>query len=50
PVMPQDLEDAESSQGVRVEEGDILLVRTGNYRKRLDLGCSTCTRVFISMK
>ena len=38
PVMPQDLEDAESSQGVRVEEGDILLVRTGNYRKRLDLG------------
>ena len=38
PVMPQDLEDAEISQGVRVEEGDILLVRTGNYRKRLDLG------------
>ena len=38
PVMPQDLEEAEKSQGVRVEEGDILLVRTGNYRKRLDLG------------
>ena len=36
PVMPQDLEDAEARQGVRVEEGDILLVRTGNYRKRLD--------------
>ena len=35
---PQDLEEAERSQGVRVEEGDILLVRTGNYRKRLDLG------------
>ena len=38
PVLPQDLEEAERSQGVRVEEGDILLVRTGNYRKRLDLG------------
>ena len=38
PVMPQDLEEAERSEGVRVEEGDILLVRTGNYRKRLELG------------
>ena len=38
PVMPQDLEAAERAQGVRVEEGDILLVRTGNYRKRLDTG------------
>ncbi len=38
PVMPQDLEEAERSEGVRVEEGDILLVRTGNYRKRLDTG------------
>jgi len=38
PVMPQDLEAAERAQGVRVEEGDILLVRTGNYRKRLDMG------------
>ena len=38
PVMPQDLEEAERLEGVRVEEGDILLVRTGNYRKRLDLG------------
>ena len=38
PVMPQDLEEAERAQGVRVEEGDILLVRTGNYRKRLDRG------------
>ena len=38
PVMPRDLEEAERSEGVRVEEGDILLVRTGNYRKRLDLG------------
>ena len=38
PVMPEDLDEAERSEGVRVEEGDILLVRTGNYRKRLDLG------------
>ena len=38
PVMPEDLEAAERLQGVRVEEGDILLVRTGNYRLRLDRG------------
>ena len=38
PVMPADLEAAEQAQGVRVEEGDILLIRTGNYRMRLDTG------------
>ncbi len=38
PVMPSDLEAAERAQGVRVEEGDILLVRTGNYRRRLEQG------------
>ena len=38
PVMPEDLEAAEALEGVRVEEGDILLVRTGNYRKRLETG------------
>ncbi len=38
PVMPQDLDAAEALQGVRVEEGDILLVRTGNYRRRLESG------------
>ena len=38
PVMPEDLEEAERLQGVRVEEGDILLVRTGNYRRRLEQG------------
>ncbi|MEK7814311.1 MAG: cyclase family protein, partial [Chloroflexota bacterium] len=38
PVMPEDLEAAEELEGVRVEEGDVLLVRTGNYRKRLELG------------
>ena len=34
-VMPDDLEAAESEQGVTVAEGDILLVRTGHAR-RLD--------------
>ena len=38
PVMPEDLEAAERAQGVRVGEGDILLVRTGNYRMRLERG------------
>jgi kynurenine formamidase len=30
-VMPEDLEAAEQRQGVRVEPGDILLIRTGYY-------------------
>jgi kynurenine formamidase len=34
-VMPQDLEAAEQLQGVRVEPGDILLIRTGYYGRRL---------------
>ena len=38
PVMPEDLEAAERLEGVRVVEGDILLVRTGNYRMRLEKG------------
>ena len=38
PVLPEDLEAAERAHGVHVEEGDILLVRTGNYRMRLDCG------------
>ena len=38
PVMPEDLEEAERMQRVHVEEGDILLVRTGNYRRRLEQG------------
>ena len=38
PVMPEDLEAAEQAEGVRVQEGDILLVRTGNYRMRLETG------------
>ncbi|MBI2467243.1 MAG: cyclase family protein [Candidatus Rokubacteria bacterium] len=37
-VMPADLEAAERAQGVRVEPGDILLVRTGYYARRLAEG------------
>ena len=37
-VMPEDLEAAETAQGVRVESGDILLVRTGYYARRLAEG------------
>ena len=41
PVLPEDLEAAEQAQGVRLEEGDILLTRTGNYRMRLERGPSS---------
>ena len=37
-VMPEDLDAAERAAGVTVEPGDIVLVRTGNYRRRLELG------------
>jgi kynurenine formamidase len=37
-VMPEDLEAAERTAGVRVEPGDILLVRTGYYGRRLAEG------------
>ena len=33
-VFPEDLEAAEQRQGVRVSEGDVLLLRTGHARKR----------------
>ena len=33
-VMPEDLEAAEKAQNVRVEPGDVLLVRTGYYARR----------------
>jgi kynurenine formamidase len=33
-VMPEDLEAAERAHGVRVEPGDVLLVRTGYYARR----------------
>ena len=37
-IGPSDLEAAEERQGVRVEEGDILLVRTGRHRRHARLG------------
>lgn len=38
PVTPEELDAAEKMEGVTVEEGDILLVHTGNYRRRLAEG------------
>ncbi len=38
PVFPEDLDAAEKDAGLTVEKGDLLLVRTGNYRRRLDDG------------
>ena len=37
-VMPDDLEAAERASGVRVEPGDLLLIRTGYYGRRLAEG------------
>lgn len=37
-IMPEQLEAAEAAAGVRVEPGDILLVRTGYYARRLAEG------------
>ena len=37
-VMPEDLDAAEKAQGVRVEPGDILLIRIGYYGRRLTQG------------
>jgi kynurenine formamidase len=37
-VMPEDLEAAEKAARLRVEAGDILLVRTGYYARRLQEG------------
>jgi kynurenine formamidase len=38
PVFPSDLEAAEERAGVRVDEGDVLLLRTGYGRKRHEHG------------
>lgn len=38
PIFPEDLEAAEKTQGVTVTAGDALLVRTGAYRRRVELG------------
>lgn len=37
-VTAEDLEAAEKAQGVRLAEGDILLFRTGHYRRRSERG------------
>lgn len=37
-VTRAELEEAERAQGVRLEEGDILVFRTGHHRRRLELG------------
>jgi kynurenine formamidase len=40
PIYPTDLEAAEERAGLRVEEGDILLVRTGRHRRNAQAGPS----------
>ncbi len=37
-AFPEDLDAAEKACGVRVEEGDVLLIRTGHYKRRTELG------------
>jgi kynurenine formamidase len=37
-IFPEDLEEAERALGVRVTEGDALLLRTGWYKRRVELG------------
>ena len=37
-VTRAELEEAERAQGVRLEEGDIFVFRTGHHRRRLELG------------
>jgi kynurenine formamidase len=40
PIYPSDLEAAEERAGLRAEEGDILLVRTGRHRRNTRTGAS----------
>ena len=42
-VLPEDIENAEKYFNVNVEPGDILLIRTGNYKRRLEEGPSNPT-------
>jgi kynurenine formamidase len=37
-VTPEELEQCEKAQGVRLRQGDILVFRTGHHRRRLELG------------
>ena len=41
PVSAKELDAMEAAQGVRVEEGDILLIRTGHLRRRNEEGPSS---------
>ena len=38
PVLPEDLEDAERLQGVKVESGDLLFIRTGHLGRHHEAG------------
>jgi len=38
PIFPEELENAEKRQGLRVEPGDVLLVRTGRWALRKERG------------
>jgi kynurenine formamidase len=38
PILPSDLEAAEDAAGIKVGEGDVLLVRTGRHRRRQEHG------------
>ena len=38
PVFPEDLEEAEARQGVKVEPGDILCIRTGHPKRKWQEG------------
>jgi kynurenine formamidase len=49
-ILPEDLEAAEKAHGVRVEEGDVLLVRTGRPKRRAaKRGWEAPTRGLIDM-
>jgi len=37
-VTPEELEECEKAQGVRLQQGDIFVFRTGHHRRRLELG------------
>ncbi len=37
-ILPEDLEEAEKAEGVRVEAGDVLLVRTGHLERHYNAG------------
>ena len=49
PIHPADLDAAEERQGVRVEEGDILLVRTGRHRRNAAAGPSNGREVIAGL-